>query len=308
MSANPEVTLEELEARHRTEKKELVARVTALKKTVPKGDKRKKKEVGAEIAELEKEQADRHGAELKRFGEEQADDEQQATGGLGADRGPAATSDCEEPAAPAGGMYGNFGQAGRQGGKKSKAKQRQQRKADEQRRLQEETEQEAANMVDVAADEAAAIGELARARGLCVREIRADGHCLYSAIADQLCAYHGQPAAYPQIRKRAAEYMRSHRDDFIPFMAREDGEMFDEDDYARHCDDVESTAAWGGQQEITALSHALELPIHVYQIGMPVLRVGEEEYGAKAPVNLSYHRHAYGLGEHYNSLRRTDSS
>ncbi|KAJ2711268.1 OTU protein [Coemansia spiralis] len=310
MDTNPAAALEDVESRHRREKKEMVARVTALKHSVPKGDKRKKKDVAAEIAGLEAEQAVRHAAELKAVGTAQQGsepaNEQQA-----APAGPDDADGCsggEEAAAPAGGMYGSFGPARKQGGKKNKAKQRLQRRADEQQRLQEEAEQEAAGMADVAADETRALGEVVRAQGLTVREIRPDGHCLYSAIADQLTAVHGQPTAYPQVRQRAAAYMRSHRDDFIPFMAREDGEMFSEDDYARHCDDIERTATWGGHQEITALSHALELPIDIYQVGLAVLRVGGDEYGQKTPVSLSYHRHAYGLGEHYNSLRPADGS
>ncbi|KAJ2757540.1 OTU protein, partial [Coemansia nantahalensis] len=297
-------------------KKELMARVTALRHSVSKGDKRKKKEVATEITTLESELEARHAADRKAAAEQPLPDtaqhgseptsEQQAlrAGDDDDDDG----GDDEEASAPAGGMYGNFGQARKQGGKKNKAKQRLQRRADEQRRQQEEAEQEAAGMADVAADETRALGEAVRAHGLAVREIRADGHCLYSAIADQLTAVHSQPTAYPQVRQRAAAYMRSHQDDFIPFMAREDGEMFGDDDYARYCDDIERTAAWGGQQEITALSHALELPIHIYQVGTAVLRVGGEEYGEKPPVNLSYHRHAYGLGEHYNSLRPADGN
>ncbi|KAJ2879373.1 OTU protein [Coemansia aciculifera] len=106
------------------------------------------------------------------------------------------------------------------------------------------------------------------------------------------------------MRRRAAEYMRVHRDDFMPFMAHDSGDPFDMADYDDHCDSVERSAAWGGHQEIMALSHALQLPVLVYQSDAPVLRIGEDVYGTKEPVRLSYHRHAYGLGEHYNSLHK----
>ncbi|KAJ1932304.1 nuclear protein localization protein 4, partial [Linderina macrospora] len=59
-----ETTIEELETRHRKETKDLTSKVMSLKKSIPKGDKRKKKEVTAEIAVLEAELAERHTAEL----------------------------------------------------------------------------------------------------------------------------------------------------------------------------------------------------------------------------------------------------
>ena len=57
---------------------------------------------------------------------------------------------------------------------------------------------------------------------------------------------------------------------------------------------------WGGQFEIQALSQALERPIHILQTGSPLLIIGQEF--TTEPVFLSYHKHAYVLGEHYNSL------
>ncbi|KAJ2014544.1 OTU domain-containing protein 6B, partial [Coemansia sp. S610] len=69
MSSLPitETTLEDLELRHRKESKDLLAKVTALKKTVSKGDKRKKKEVAADIAALEAQQSERHAAEISQL-------------------------------------------------------------------------------------------------------------------------------------------------------------------------------------------------------------------------------------------------
>ncbi|KAJ2779906.1 OTU protein [Coemansia interrupta] len=315
-SDRTEATLEDLEARHRREKRDLVAKISALKRTVPKGDKRKKKEVTSEIAVLEAELKDRHAAEIKDFGTSAAQAsvsllaDAVASADLADEHAPkdATGSDQEhQPDAPKG-LYGaNFGsQTKLPGAKKNKAKLRQQRKADEMKRMQEEAERDAENMVDVAAIESEAIASLVAKDGLAVHEIRADGHCLYSAFADQISTYHGQPADFQTMRKRAAEYMRQHRDDFMPFMVTDTGDMFDEPSFDNYCDRIESTADWGGHQEITALSHALETPVHIYQTGMPVLRIGDDDYASKVPIKLSYHRHAYGLGEHYNSLRKVD--
>ena len=44
-----------------------LARIQALKKSVPKGDKKKKKDVTAQIAQLEQEVKERHNAELDEY-------------------------------------------------------------------------------------------------------------------------------------------------------------------------------------------------------------------------------------------------
>ncbi|KAJ1900576.1 OTU protein [Kickxella alabastrina] len=322
MSANPlDATIEDLEARHRREKRDLAATITAMKKTVPKGDKRKKKDVTAKIVELEDQLSSRHASEVKSFVDpptKTADDahalaDAVATVAIADSPPPKDIHDQEQHqhqhqqnVTPPMGLYGTS--MGTQptilGTKKNKTKLRQQRKAEEMRRLQDEAATEAEGMVDVAAIESETIDRLVAADGLAVHDINADGHCLYSAFADQINTYHGGAAAYQDMRKRAADYMRQHQDDFIPFMAHENGDMFSNADFDTHCDRIVSTADWGGHQEITALSHALQTPVLVYQTGMPVLRIGDDVYYDKDPIKLSYHRHAYGLGEHYNSLRK----
>ncbi|KAJ1576314.1 hypothetical protein NDA12_000947 [Ustilago hordei] len=74
--------------------------------------------------------------------------------------------------------------------------------------------------------------------------------------------------------------------------------------FLAYCDAVQNTAVWGGQPEILALSRAFRTPIHIVQAGLPVLKVGQEEFeNDTKPLFISYHRKMYGLGEHYNSLR-----
>lgn len=57
-----------------------------------------------------------------------------------------------------------------------------------------------------------------------------------------------------------------------------------EEAFEAYCRDVELTAAWGGQPELQALSHALKAHILVHSTGMPVLEVGEEFKGGWWPV------------------------
>jgi OTU domain-containing protein 6 len=94
----------------------------------------------------------------------------------------------------------------------------------------------------------------------------------------------------------------------------------------RYCDRMGSAATgavvWGGHPELRALSATLGVPIVVYQAGAPPLEftpAGEERRNPAADgrrggeddwrlppgdvkLRLSFHRHYYALGEHYNSV------
>ncbi|KAJ8467234.1 hypothetical protein OPV22_029786 [Ensete ventricosum] len=78
--------------------------------------------------------------------------------------------------------------------------------------------------------------------------------------------------------------------------------------FEKYCEEVESTAAWGGQLELGALTHCLKKHIIIYSGSFPDVEMGKEyktEMGnsiSNPSIMLSYHRHAYGLGEHYNSV------
>jgi len=96
-----------------------------------------------------------------------------------------------------------------------------------------------------------------------------------------------------------------HPNDFLPFLQVGDDIAVDRmptvDDLENYCKDIRSTNNWGGQLEISALCHALSTPIIVHSADQPEVSMGEE-YNTQLPLHLSYHKHAYALGEHYNSL------
>ncbi|PKI85602.1 hypothetical protein MVES_000006 [Malassezia vespertilionis] len=165
-----------------------------------------------------------------------------------------------------------------------------------------------------AAREAAALSCYCAEHNLHVYEITADGHCLYSALADQLNVR--QPASHPytyeSLRKAAAAYMRHHSDMFIPFITDLDETyanvdanseaLSSTDKFMQYCDAVENTSIWGGHPEILALANVLHTSVHIFQAEMPIVKIGEE-FTDKAPLQISYHVKMFGLGEHYNSLR-----
>ena len=68
---------------------------------------------------------------------------------------------------------------------------------------------------------------------------------------------------------------------------------------------------WGGEVELRCLCNILGVDIHVYSADAPVLRmcpdgVGEAESrvegGDGMVLRVSFHKHFYALGEHYNSV------
>ena len=217
------------------------------------------------------------------------------------------------------------------------------------RRLKRETEERerdarVAREIDEARAAGPSAGEAERSkldavlgsRGLRVKEIKADGHCLYRAIAHQLetrvpthAFLNGGGSSdaredvalptYATLRALAARVMRGEPETYRPFLTPSDcgssGESREGDGgdggdgiitdaaWSRYLSDVESTAAWGGQLELQALATGLRVPVEVLAADAPPAVMGEAFFGETDGVALRvcHHRRAFGLGEHYNS-------
>lgn len=167
---------------------------------------------------------------------------------------------------------------------------------------------EAAAQPNLRERELAAMAVLLEQHNLQEHQIAPDGHCLYSAFAHSLrlsAAAPPQdavPADYRAARQRCADFMAAHRPDFEPFLA--DG------DFDEHVRRVAATAEWGGHAELLALARAFGVHVNVLQAqGRAVEHINADGAAATADVWLGYYRHAFGLGEHYNSLvKRPPSS
>lgn len=175
------------------------------------------------------------------------------------------------------------------------------------------------------------INQQLRSEALAVKAVPSDGNCLYRAIEDQLRhgfqastaevavseeALAAAPAAvaaavdHYALRCLAAEHIRRHAEEFCPFLGFEEGSS----GFRDYCDRVASStlAEWGGQLELKALATALGRTIVVYSADAPVLTMQPQDAAYVAsttslsvgpPLRLSYHKHYYALGEHYNSVR-----
>lgn len=281
-------SLERVLQRHRKEAKDLQAKIQALKHSVPKGDKKKKKEMALEIAKLEEDLSVRHKNELDSL---QSDSSKENHKELDV------TKEMESISITSG--------EGETHSRVSKAQKRRDKKAAKDKEREQKTaEAELENVHSARNVEAEKLKEILATRGLSIKEITPDGHCLYNAIADQL-SRRNQQTGMQTLRKLAADYMLSHQDDFLPFLTdAKTGKLYTSDQFVQYCEEIAATASWGGHLEIQALSQALKLPIEVYQANAPVLRIGED-YDDR-PLLLSYHHHEYGLGEHYNSVIPTE--
>lgn len=302
-------SLEEMRTRHRKEQKDLQARVTQKKKGATK---KTRKGVNTECEELERQLKERQEKERAALDgdvapvpghnevpvvsddDEPADESAEDINGVTQSLEDATIS---EPAAPENG----------QPRKRNRQKERLARRAAEQEAAVEEAKKEAANQPDPKAIERDIMMKQFKAQGLAEKLIRPDGHCLFSAVADQL-SQAGIPLGadsdaelkevqrYKAVRKTAARYIEGHPDDFVAWL---------DEPLDQYVEKIRDTAEWGGHLELLALAKS-------YNVEICVLQNGESQniepglQGSKDPVKiwLAYYRHGFGLGEHYNSLRK----
>ncbi|KAG2482912.1 hypothetical protein HYH03_018192 [Edaphochlamys debaryana] len=273
--------------------------LAAHKKTVQKLGSKKKDEAAKLTTEIEA----RHARELKEL------DEREKAAAAAPPAAAAAAAGSAAAAVAAEGAAEHLGELGLEGGdhKKSKAaKRREKLEREEAEREQRIAQEQAALGPSDKAVEEAALRELLRPHSLGIREIRADGHCLYRAVEDQLTQAAGggasaPPPDYLALRRLAAAHIRAHADEFSPFIYDEDAGGSPGEQLDAYCEELESTAAWGGQLELGALAQALRRQVKVFTLGMPPVTLGDE-HAAAGVLTLCYLRHAFGLGEHYNSV------
>ncbi|XP_036371746.1 deubiquitinase OTUD6B [Megalops cyprinoides] len=273
-----------LTKQHRKEKKDLQAKIQSMKNAVPKNDKKRRKQLVEDIAKLEAELTQKHEDELK-----------QLNNNKGEDKVDTVANGVENL------VLDNEEQKEAKQVRPSKAQKRRDKKAAlERERENRIAEAEVENLSGFRHQEGLKLAQKLAERQLQIKEISSDGHCMYRAVEDQL-AGRGQALGLVQLRALTAQQMRSNADDFLPFLTNPNtGDIYTADEFEKYCRDVESTAAWGGQLELRALTQVLQMPIEVIQAESPEIVIGEEY--KKTPITLVYMRHAYGLGEHYNSV------
>lgn len=278
----------QMQQRHKREMK-------AVKDAVKKLGKKRKDEG----EKLEADTMQRHAAELA------------ALDAGAAAAAPADGSDVGAEALVARSLYGlSTSEGDKPAGKKesTRAQKRREKAVQQQAEREQRIAAEQAEMGDSERQvEEAELARLLAPQGLALRDIPPDGNCLYRAVEDQLAVERASTGSsllgHEALRAQAADYMRSHEKEFAPFVLPEVAEGDDvHEQYQRYCDSMASSAVWGGQAELGALAHVLQRRIDVFSVGMPTVAMGEEYADNGPPLRVSYQRHAYELGEHYNSV------
>lgn len=304
--------MEELQRKHRQEQKDLLSKTTQKKKSATK---KTRKGVNDECADLERRLKEKHDAEMAAL---IPHDPPEVDGNESLNSGEDETVTSEKPTDIAESMSAmsvtSTPAINGHAKKPNRQKARLARRAAEKEMEAEEAEKEAAGQPDLREKERKAMQEAYLSRGLKEHEIRSDGHCLYAAVADQL-EHSGvglkpkiqiditddkaqlKPAntGYKMTRQVAAAYISQNPKDFSPFLE----EPLDQ--YVRA---IKDTGEWGGHLEILALAKAYEVNINILQGDGKVEKI---ECGIDGEINtlwLAYYHHSFGLGEHYNSLRK----
>lgn len=287
--------MEELLARHRKEQKELQGKITSKKKNATK---KTRKGVNDECERLERELEEKQAAEIAALAPSTLEGETAKLHLSDDDDEEGTAGNQEERAVQAADQHAQITQANDAGvhparGKKpNRQKARLARRAAEQEAQMEAAAQEAATMPDQRQQEMTAMKQQMENRGLTETLIRPDGHCLYSACAHTIPSELGKD--YKSVRAVAADYISAHPDDFAPFM---------DEPIESYTHKIKDTAEWGGHLELQAIAKAFNVAINVLHATGQVDRVTPEQ-SADEEIWLAYYQHSFGLGEHYNALRK----
>ncbi|KIY03089.1 uncharacterized protein Z520_01556 [Fonsecaea multimorphosa CBS 102226] len=300
--------MEELLAKHRKEKRDLQARITQKKKNATK---KTRKGVNDECERLERELAERQQAEIQELEPKDPNVPQEALENLdlgdqpGKEINGEPEHEPEEPLPQVDTEEPTPADQSRQR-KPNRQKARLARRAAEQEAQAAAAALEAENLPDLREQELAGMKEQMGKLGLAETLIRPDGHCLFSACAhsmppDLLAATSdgNKKEPYEKVRYAAAEFMARHPEDFEAFM---------EEPLNAYVGKIRDTAEWGGELELQAIARSYNVEINVLQASGRVERISSQDGSNNDAIWLAYYRHSFGLGEHYNALKKVDKS
>ncbi|KAH9514076.1 OTU domain-containing protein 3 [Bulinus truncatus] len=134
-----------------------------------------------------------------------------------------------------------------------------------------------------------------RRLGLQLRDIPADGNCLFRALGDQL---EGHCRNHFRHRTDVVNFMRHHRHDFEPFV--EDDLPFDE-----HVKNLQKLGTHAGNDAIVAFAKLHNVNVIIHQLnGKPLMIQGPANSSELTPqLHIAYHN-----GDHYSSVRKLDDN
>jgi OTU domain-containing protein 6 len=330
--------MEDLQARHRKEQKDLQARITQKKKSATKKTRRG---INDECDRLQRELTDRHHAEIAELNGERSElpvdglEDLSINNGApngvseasknGVDGEPTTTeSPVSSTTSPTSNSTTSTPPTHTK--KPNRQKARLARRAAEQAAQAAQAEEEASKLTNHRGNEKEVMEAVFKRLKLKEVDINPDGHCLFSAVACQLdemgLGLNPDPGrivlqpttlsrietvassrhdGYRAVRAVTADFITEHKDDFEAFM---------EEPLEQYTRKIKLTAEWGGQLELQAIARAYGVNINVIQGDGRIEKIEsgdaneieDEAERKKRVIWLAYYRHTYGLGEHYNAL------
>ena len=189
---------------HRKEKKDLQAKIQALKKTASKGDKKKKKDINDEISKLESDLVEKQKLELLQLETSSLSlKEAEVTNGDDRNSDAAECDDNEHEKEP----------------RVSKAQKRRDKKAEkDKQRLLDIERQEEENKNGIRHLEQEKIKSLLEKRSLKLAEIPSDGDCMFAGLVHQLAGL-GNVSTVADLRKSTAKELMENKADYSPFLS-----------------------------------------------------------------------------------------
>lgn len=207
--------------------------------------------------------------------------------------------------------------------KKNRQKERKLRKKIEHERLQKEAAEEAALLPNLKKIEEEALNLRCKSLELKQEEIKADGHCLYYSILDQLKQRHSasmfsdyaipksfkffnEPAAFYEnlniqtLRQLNVSYLKENKEKYELILFDESTDELQ--DFDKYCEKMENTAAWGGEIELAIFTKIFNSKIFILQENSQYY-IGDDSDFKNPELKLIYFKHTFTLGEHYGSLR-----
>uniref|UniRef100_A0A7S1FUY1 OTU domain-containing protein n=1 Tax=Corethron hystrix TaxID=216773 RepID=A0A7S1FUY1_9STRA len=132
-----------------------------------------------------------------------------------------------------------------------------------------------------------------------IREMAADGNCLFRALSDQLFFDWGR--LHDQVRSDVMDYIEESPDEFKFFLYSEDDDDDDDEDideiFRDYVKSMREDAEWGGDVEIVAASRLYRRDITVYSPFGALNITCTDEKKNDCPILLSFHDN-----DHYNSV------
>jgi len=96
-----------------------------------------------------------------------------------------------------------------------------------------------------------------------VREVGADGNCMFRAIA---YLKNGSEDGHDKVRKRCIKYIRDHPEKYLDYQKGENQLQ----ELEKHCEYMSQAKKWGSDLELSALADCLKCTILLHVEGTKV--------------------------------------